>query len=117
MDPVAIIFIILLVIVAVLVVVQIQIRKRHLIESKHDAEQSMRLIEQALRSRGVSVDQEGNLASPFGPGQVLAHASDGDQGAYVQVWLSSYPFMSANGFQVLAYRSVVGKIRKAVSSQ
>lgn len=115
MDFGTILLLILLAVVGILIVVQIQIRKHHFVDSTHDAQKALGMVEQRFHSYSVSTDSDGNLSIPFGVGRVLVAADDVPGGARVEAWLSHYPFLSANGFQVLAYRQIVRKIRKSVA--
>ena len=100
-------------IVVVLILVQVQIRKQHHFDSPLPPEAVIASVSRAVGGGSAYRDATGDLSIPFNGGILSVAIEPAGAGSSLHVWLSQYNFLAANGFQVLAYRNRVAKIRNA----
>jgi hypothetical protein len=101
-------------IVAVLIVVQILIRKHFVFNSSLCPQDALRAAAGAIGGGQSYIDASGALSIPLTDTRILSvHAEPYGSGSIVEVWLSSYDFLNANGFQVIGYRSRAKRIKNA----
>jgi len=114
-DYKLVIGLIVAIIVVILVVVQLQIRRQYDLESPLPPDAAASNISRAIGGGVALFDAAGDLSIPFNGGILSVALEPVGTGSNLHVWLSQYNFISANGFQVLAYKGKVSKIRRAVS--
>jgi hypothetical protein len=111
--PVVIVFVLML--VAVVVILQMQIRRQYRLKSSMSPEGALQAISRAVGGGQAYVDAGGDLAVPFRNGICSIAITPSDDGIELHVWLSQYPFLAANGFQVLGYKSLMRRIQRATA--
>lgn len=104
----------LVVIVIVLVIVQVLIRKHYIFGSRLDPASALRAAAGAIGGGESYFDASGALSIPLGRGRILSVAAEPQgTGSKVEVWLSSYDFINANGFAVIGYQGKAKRIMRA----
>ena len=111
--PVVIVF--GLILIGVVVLLQKQIRHQYRLKSSMSSEGAVQAISRAVGGGQAYVDAGGDLAVPFRNGICSIAITPSDDGIEIHVWLSQYPFLAANGFQVMGYKSLVRRIQRSTA--
>lgn len=105
---------IVIALVAILIVVQVMIRKHFVFDSHLDPASALRVAAAALGGGQSFIDASGALSIPLGGDRILSVAAEPQgPGSRLEIWLSSYDFMNANGFQVVGYHNRARRIMRA----
>ncbi|MFT3971434.1 MAG: hypothetical protein QM695_14455 [Micropruina sp.] len=102
------------VLVAIVVVNQILIRRHYVFACDLEPSVALRTAAVAIGGGKSFLDASGALSIPLGRNRILSVVAEPlNAGSLVEVWLSSYDFINANGFQVIAYQKKVRRIRRS----